>query len=104
MRRAANTVNAILMKSSAQNLKRAELLSSVGAGVLGGGLALLVGAKIAPYALLVVIVGLVMHGGGMYEKHRLERASSTRTIWWAEALYWACWLGLVGLAAYILRA
>jgi len=41
--------------------KRAELLSSVGTGVLGGGLALLFAEILKGYALVTLIVGLAMH-------------------------------------------
>ena len=53
--------------------KRAELLSSVGAGVLGAGIALLLAKALAPYAVAILLIGLGAHAYGMFEKHQLER-------------------------------
>lgn len=81
--------------------KRAELLSSVGAGVLGAGLALLFANVFAPYAVAILLVGLVSHTWGMYQKHRLETRAQSIRLWWAEALYWFCWLALAALLLVI---
>ena len=53
-------------------LKRADLLASVRAGVLGAGLALVLTDYLRAYAVPLLIVGLVSHAWGMYAKHRLE--------------------------------
>lgn len=82
-------------------IKRAELLSSVGAGVLGGGLALLVPRVLAPYAVPILLIGLLGHAFGMFRKHQLEQRGTSIRIWWMEALYWLCWLILVVLLAII---
>ncbi len=82
-------------------LKRAELLSSVGAGVLGAGLALFFTDTLGPHKLAILIFGLVAHAVGMFRKHQLERQNSIIRVWWSEALYWICWLGLVGLLLII---
>lgn len=82
-------------------IKRAELLSSVGAGVLGAGLALLLAEALAPYAVAILLVGLCAHAGGMFEKHRRERQAQSARLWWAEGLYWSCWFALAALAVVI---
>ena len=82
-------------------LKRAETTSSIGAGVLGGGLALLLPERLRAYAVPILLTGLVMHVWGMYDKHRLERRSGVARLWWAELLYWSCWVGLLALTAYV---
>jgi hypothetical protein len=87
---------------SQSQLKRAQTTSTVGAGVLGAGLALLVGDRMAAYAIPILLVGLVTHVWGMYDKHRLEGRSDVMRLWWAELLYWACWIGLLALLVYIL--
>jgi hypothetical protein len=81
-------------------LKKAELLSSFGAGILGAGIALLLANTLAGYALPILLLGLISHGVGMFQKHRLEQSGNLR-IWWAESLYWFCWLALVALLFYI---
>lgn len=83
-------------------LKRAELLSSVGAGVLGAGLALFFTEALGPYKLAILVLGLFTHAFGMFRKHRLENQQNMVRVWWAEALYWICWLGLLVLLLMIM--
>jgi hypothetical protein len=83
-------------------IKRAELLSSVGAGVLGAGIALLLARFLAPYAIPILLIGLVSHAAGMSRKHGLEGQSQIVRLGWAEVLYWFCWLALIGLLIFIL--
>ena len=78
-------------------VKRAELLSSLGAGVLGAGIALLLPNQLAPYAIPILLLGLISHAVGMSQKHGLEKQGEVVRVWWAEALYWLCWLGLAAL-------
>lgn len=82
-------------------VKRAELLSGVGAVVLGIGLGVLLSNFMKPYALLVLITGLVMHALGMFMKHKFENESTTVRLWWAEILYWLCWIILLGIIIYV---
>jgi hypothetical protein len=82
-------------------LKRAELLSGVGAVVLGTGLGLLFSRFLSPYTTPLILIGLLTHAWGMFDKHRLESASAGVRIWWAEVLYWICWGALFVLALYI---
>lgn len=82
-------------------IKKAELLSSIGAGVLGAGIALLLARIIAPYAVPILLLGLVAHSIGMFQKHRLEGQGEHVRIWWIDALYWFCWLALAALLIFI---
>lgn len=82
-------------------VKRAELLSSLGAGVLGAGLALLLPNLLAPYAIPILLLGLVSHAVGMSQKHGLEQQGEVVRVLWAEAVYWLCWLALVALLGWI---
>jgi hypothetical protein len=84
------------------HLKRAETTSTVGAGVLGAGLALLVADRLAAFALPILFTGLVTHVWGMYDKHRLEGRAGESRLWWTEMLYWGCWIGLFVLLVYVL--
>lgn len=95
-------INHVIRASS--QLKRAEVLSGVGAGVLGAGLALLFAHALAPYAVPLLLVGLLSHGWGMYAKHRLEAAEGVGVPRWAAWLYGACWVLLVLLGLYIALA
>ena len=92
------------MQARDEQIKRAELTSSIGAGILGGGLALLLYQLIQPYAIPILALGLLTHSWGMYHKHHLQSDSETTRIWWSERAYWACWIGLAGLVIYIVVA
>lgn len=80
--------------------KRAELLSAFGAGVLGAGIGLLLANSLAGYTVPILLLGLISHSLGMIQKHQLERGRYVR-IWWAESLYWICWLALAVLLVHI---
>jgi hypothetical protein len=82
--------------------KRADLLSSAGAGALGAGIALLFANALAPYAFVILLIGLMAHAWGMFQKHQLERKAQHANAWWAELLYWLCWAALVGLFIVIM--
>jgi hypothetical protein len=58
-------------------IKKTDLLSSAGAGVLGAGLALLFAEMLKPYAASILVVGLIAHGLGMFQKHQLERGGGS---------------------------
>jgi len=82
-------------------VKKAELLSSLGAGVLGAGIAPLLPIQLAPYAIPILLLGLISHAVGMSQKHGLEQEGEVVRVWWAEAWYWFCWLGLAALLVFI---
>lgn len=83
-------------------IKRADLLSSVGAGVLGAGIALLWADQLAGFALPILLLGLVSHAAGMFQKHGLEEGNHSARVWWADALYWFCWIALAALLLYVM--
>ena len=81
-------------------IKGAELLGGVGALVLGGGLTLLAPEPLAPFAWTFILVGGIAHAFGMYSKRQLEARTATVVPWWERALYWLCWLLLLGIAVF----
>ena len=83
-------------------VKKAELLSSIGAGVLGAGIALLLANQLASYAVPILLLGLISHAAGMFQKHGLEQQGEVFRVWWVEALYWFCWLGLAALLLFVI--
>lgn len=87
--------------AKASRMRKAELLGVVGALVLGMGLGLLLASFLMPYAVAFLLVGLLMHAWGMFDKHRLETASSVSRPWWAALLYWVCWIALLLLVLYL---
>lgn len=80
--------------------KKADLASGFGAGILGAGLGALLGQYVGPVGVPLVILGIGLHAWGMFENHRLE--SGAARVWWADALYWFCWIVLVLIGAVIL--
>jgi uncharacterized membrane protein YecN with MAPEG domain len=84
-------------------LRLAELTSSLGAGVLGVGIGVLLASRIGGLAIPVLVVGGVLHVWGMLDKHRIQRSAGAYDPWWSRALYWLCW-GLLGAMALYLAA
>ena len=87
---------------SLARMKRAQTTSAVGAGLLGAGIALLLPDYLRAYAVMVGALGLLMHAWGMYDNHRLQALEDDTRVWWAELLYWACWLSLAILLVYVI--
>ncbi len=84
-------------------IKSVELMSTVGAGLLGAGLALLFRERLGAFAVPILVSGLVAHALGMYLKHKWEEALSPLP-GWINALYWACWALLAGLTVFIVAS
>lgn len=82
-------------------LKVAELTSSVGALVLGIGIGSLFPEWFGGVAVVITIVGLILHAFGMWDRHRLESSLATTNPAWVVALYWVCWALLVALFAVL---
>lgn len=79
-------------------LTLAGLTSGIGAGGIGAGLALLLPVGVQVYALPVLLLGVIMHGWGMFDSHRLETTGGGQRPRWGVVLYWACWIALAGLS------
>lgn len=84
-----------------RRLAHASMTSGVGAGMLGISVGLLFHDALLAYFTAILLIGLVLHSLGMYEKHRIENQHETRPSWWMRALYAACWIGLAALAAFV---
>lgn len=82
------------------HVKGAELVSGLGAIVLGAGLALVLPEFLRRYALPLLVAGIAVHGLGMSMKYRLE-AREGPPLWWERLLFWLCWAMLVGLVGWI---
>lgn len=80
---------------------RAELFGSIGAGVLGAGLALLFRQPLAAFTVPFLAVGGIVHALAMLEKHRLDATSATVVPRWTQWTYLLCWILLLGLLAYV---
>jgi len=87
-------------RSSDSRLKAAELTSGLGAIVLGAGLALVLPIWLRHYAVPMLVGGVLLHGGGMTLKYRLEARQGPQ-LWWERGLFWLCWGCLTGVGLWI---
>ena len=100
-RREVETGDLVRAQAVAQR-KQSDLATSSGAGLLGAGLGALAAAWLRPVAVALVLLGAALHGWGMLARHRLERRGGLALPRWSLALYWLCWLVLLGLGLYLL--
>ena len=82
------------------SIRRAEVLSTVGAAFLGAGLALLAQRWVGGYGVPLLLGGVAAHGIGMAMRHRLETHAGVDRAKWEDAIYWGCWARLAGLVAW----
>lgn len=90
------------MDNNQKRLKQLELLGGLGAGMLGAGIGLAFARWLQPYALPLLVVGILSHGWAMLAKSRLERQSNIARPAWAVATEWVCWLTIAGLIIYVI--
>ena len=82
---------------NASRMRLAELTSSTGALVLGFGLGLMSAKYLGTRGVPIIMIGIVMHAWGMYDKSRLERRVGLDRPTWSKVLYWLCWISLIVL-------
>ena len=82
-------------------LERADLASGIGVLILGIGVGALLGGSLYPYAVYFVVGGILLHGWGMFRKHRLQRELFGGSLWWVQVLYGLCWLLIAALVLYL---
>jgi hypothetical protein len=84
--------------------KLSDLASTLGVLVLGTGIGAYFSQQLEPFALHLIIAGLVTHSVGMAIKHRIERTIHTageKIPGWVDIVYWACWLLIIAFIAYL---
>jgi polyferredoxin len=87
-------INSTIERSA---IRKAEVLSTVGAGVLGAGLALLLHRWFASWAIPLVFLGAMVHGWAMFWRHRMESRGAVTRARWEQVVYWLCWAGLAAV-------
>lgn len=89
------------MQKKSSRERFAGLTSSLGAGILGAGLGILLARNLSGLGLPFLFLGGVMHAFGMWDMRRMERNGtlSPRPLW-SLLLYWICWLLLAGIGIY----
>lgn len=80
---------------------RINLLGSLGAGVLGAGLALLFADVLRGFGIPALLVGMAIHGWSMYAKGSADRATGTVKPRRSVVMEWICWVLMAGLLAYV---
>jgi hypothetical protein len=81
----------------------AQSASALGAGLLGFGIGTKWGNVVGNYALLIIIVGAVIHVFGMYVmqmKDTSGKAKGLAKVLWVSA--WICLIALVAIIVYLL--
>lgn len=89
------------MERKLDRIKQLDLLSGLGAGVLGAGLALLFASSLQCFAIPALLIGIAAHGWAMFAKHRLERRDNVVLPKWAVWAERVCWLLLAALVLYV---
>ena len=79
--------------------KVAELMSGVGALVLGVGIGSYLPLFGRSAAVVVIVLGAVLHTVGMWEVHRIEAGS--RLPRWTTGVYVVCWVLLAAGAVLL---
>ena len=78
----------------------AEMTTSVGALVLGIGLGAFIASSLRDLAVGVFFVGLALHAWGMWDQHHIETRLASPEPVWARAMFWGCWIMLVGVLGW----
>lgn len=54
------------------------------------------------YYFLLILIGIIIHGVGMYQIHKRIKFSDDKQYLFNNILYWTCWIIIIGLVAYII--
>ena len=81
-------------------MRKAEILSTTGAAILGAGLALLLERWLSPAAIPLLVLGVAAHGWGMFARRRLEADAAVAPAAWEAPVYWLCWISLAAILLY----
>ncbi|MER2999198.1 hypothetical protein [Pontibacter populi] len=81
----------------------AQSASALGAGILGFGLGAKWGSIASDYAVVIILVGAVLHVSGMYLTQMKNTSNITnraaKVLWYSA---WVCLILLIGLLVYLL--
>lgn len=75
--------------------------SVIGALIVGMGLGALFYNYLTSYIYLIIVMGIILHGVGMYLIHKREKINSNEQYSISNIMYWICWVILASLAIYI---
>ena len=92
--------NITLKKKFIPQLKIADMFSMIGAGLIGLGLGASLNEQLVGVIPVFILVGMVLHGLGMYGKFEIEREHIEPPVW-VIITFVACWIGLMLAGLYI---
>ncbi|SRR3972149_7881961 len=75
---------------------------TTGAIILGVGVGARFFSYLGNYYYLLILIGIVIHGLGMYQLHRRARFPNKEWHSFANILYWACWIIVIASILYII--
>lgn len=93
-----------VMSDTRNRIKNAELLSLAGACIASVGLGAVLGAKLGAFWPVLLVAGVAIHAAGMFRRRRLEQSGNSQQTRWENFLYWACWVVIFLLVAYLIAA
>ena len=88
--------------AGSSRMRLSQFTSSLGAGVAGLGLGVLLSRVLDGLGVVILLTGTAMHAWGMLDGMRLEKEMAVTRPRWSLATYWLCWLLLGVLALYVL--
>jgi hypothetical protein len=88
-------------KKFSNQLKIADMVSLGGAGLIGLGLGAGLNEHMVGVVPAVILIGLVLHGLGMFGKFQVEREHINPPAW-VIGSFMICWMGLMIVAFYVL--
>mgnify|MGYP001557848281 CR=1 FL=1 len=75
---------------------------TIGAIILGVGIGVKLFNYLDNYYYLLILIGILIHGLGMYQIHKRAKFSDDKPYLLSNALYWTCWIILIGLVIFII--
>jgi hypothetical protein len=88
-------------KRFAPQLKVADMISMGGISLIGLGLGALFSEHLVGAISALLVLGLIVHGLGMYGKFQIEREHLNPPAW-VMAVFMISWIGLMIVALYML--
>ena len=88
---------------TSKSVQLAQSASSIGAAILSFGIGAQWGTPIKSFAVIILVIGAIIHTYGMYViqiKNKTDRTGRLAKIVWISA--WLCLIALVALFVYLI--
>lgn len=84
-------------KMKEETSKVLELISVLGVGIVGIGIGAVFAEYFKQFSLLIILIGLFIHGVAMYKIH----AENKKEIFLSKFFYWLCWMVIILIVIYV---